>query len=121
MKLLGRRPAASGIAVVALRIVATMLTGVCLAIAMPGAHVTGITLAMPELDRKRLEVLKEAVPSASRVAFLFNKSPVSEKMAHGADVFAMIRRSATQVDKILKGAKPADLPVELPTKVDLIV
>jgi putative tryptophan/tyrosine transport system substrate-binding protein len=42
-------------------------------------------------------------------------------IAYSADFLDLERRSATFVDKILKGAEPADLPVEQPTKFDLIV
>ena len=42
-------------------------------------------------------------------------------MAYGADSVAVYRQSATFVDKILKGRKPADLPVELATKFRLVV
>ena len=71
-------------------------------------------------ERKRIVELagKNRLP-----AIYFQKEFVDEGglMSYGADFADLYRRAAIYVDKILKGAKPADLPVEQPTKFEFII
>jgi ABC transporter substrate binding protein len=62
--------------------------------------------------------------TASHLAALFPEKEVAEAgglLAYGPSIPASFRRAAAYVDKILRGAKPADLPVEQPTKFELVV
>jgi len=42
-------------------------------------------------------------------------------MSYGIDLVDVFRQTATYIDRVLKGAKPADLPVQLPTKFELVI
>ena len=60
----------------------------------------------------------------SRIPTIFGASEFVDGgglMSYGPSYPAMFRRAATYVDKILKGAKPADLPVEQPTKFEMVI
>jgi len=62
--------------------------------------------------------MKYRLPSISGI---FEYAEVGGLLAYGQNVTRYFYRAATYVDKILKGAKPADLPVEQPTKFELII
>jgi putative ABC transport system substrate-binding protein len=179
--------------------------GLVTSLARPGGNVTGFVSLSPELNTKRLEILKDAVPKLSRVGLLrppgtstitdlqlkelrpaaqalklkleeiktqpdakglesafqtakqkqvnaimttqnrtffaerkrvvelaakyrlpsiyYQKEFVNEGglMSYGVDYDDIYRRAAVYVDKILKGAKPADLPVQQPTKFEFVI
>jgi putative ABC transport system substrate-binding protein len=65
-----------------------------------------------------------ALAAKSRLPAVYGFREAAEAgglMAYGASVPLMYRSAATYVDKILRGAKPADLPVEQPTKFELVI
>jgi putative ABC transport system substrate-binding protein len=74
------------------------------------------------LSDQRIRIADLAV--RSRLPSIFWDRPFAEAgglMAYGPSSADMYRRAATYVDKILKGAKPADLPVEQPTKFEFVI
>ena len=174
--------------------------GLVASLARPGGNITGLATSAGQERAKQLELFKEAVPSLSRVAVLWNQSGVRTfreaesaaqrlgleflslelrspdeldavlagaiagradglmvtggpvfgflaprvvefavrgrlpamysnppyidaggLMIYAANILQNYRRAATYVDKILKGAKPADLPVQLPTTFDFVI
>jgi putative ABC transport system substrate-binding protein len=80
--------------------------------------VTGSPLAI--IHRKLIVTL---AATNKLPAIYWDRSPVTDGglISYGADLVAQYRHAATYVDRILKGEKPAALPVQMPTKYELVI
>jgi len=86
------------------------------------AHAVLMIAASSVIGDRRQEVVDLAVKSRLPVIYPFSSYvEAGGLMFYGANLTDLDRRAATFVDKILKGAKPADLPVEQPTKFELVI
>ena len=76
----------------------------------------------PVLTRHQKQIaelaIKNPLPSMNETSDMVEAGGLASYSANDADQF---RRAAYYVDRILKGAKPADLPVEQPTKFELVI
>jgi putative ABC transport system substrate-binding protein len=81
-----------------------------------------LVLVDPILHRQQRHIVELAVKSRLPAIYPFKQNvEAGGLMAYGADLLDLYRRAATYVDKILKGAKPGNLPIEQPTKFELVV
>lgn len=81
-----------------------------------------VVMTSPFLSTERRRIVKLAL--ARRWAVIGSNSDYAEAgalLSYGADGSANFRRAAWYVDRILKGAKPGDLPMEQPTRLELVV
>ena len=79
-------------------------------------------LRNPVLVANKIEVIR--LVANARLPAIYDEREFVEAgglMAYGANLDDLYRRMATYVDRLLKGAKPSDLPVEQPTKFELVV
>jgi len=94
-------------------------TGVVAGLAHPGGNITGLSAIVSDLGQRIIDLaMRHRLPAiyASR-EFV----DVGGLITYGVSYPDLYHRAATYVDKILKGAKPGDLPVEQPTKLELVI
>jgi putative ABC transport system substrate-binding protein len=79
-------------------------------------------LMSPVLTRDRKDIIERAAKYRLPAIYEWREFvEVGGLMSYGSSLIDLTRRAAVYVDKILKGAKPGDLPVEQPTKYELVV
>jgi len=84
----------------------------------------GALLILPDPLTNTYQARIVKLAAKRRLPTMFTQRPpvgAGGLMSYGASYADLFRRAATYVDKILKGAKPADLPVEQPTKFELVI
>ena len=88
-----------------------------------GAHAGALTvLATSMLNSERRRLVNLAAKNRLPAMYPYREFvDAGGLMAYGADLADLIRRAATYVDKILKGSKPGDLPIEQPTKFEFVI
>jgi putative tryptophan/tyrosine transport system substrate-binding protein len=95
--------------------------GLVASLARPDGNLTGINFFGAELTAKRLALLRELVPTAARVAVLVNPAEAGGLMSYSASLADAFRQVGEYAGRILKGAKPADLPVVQSSKFELVI
>ena len=87
--------------------------------ARPNALFVGINPAGFALRKELADfAMRERIPM---FAFAREQAALGALMSYGIDYADVFRKAAVQIDKIFKGAKPADLPIEQPTKFELVI
>jgi putative ABC transport system substrate-binding protein len=91
--------------------------------AMTREHVRAlVVLPSPMFYGEHQRIVELALTSRLPAIFAFREAAdAGSLMSYGANLPDLFRRGAIQADKILRGAKPADLPVEQPTRFELVV
>jgi putative tryptophan/tyrosine transport system substrate-binding protein len=80
-----------------------------------------LTINSPILISNRAQIVELAAKSRLPAMYSDRRFTDAGMMFYGVNIFDLDRRAAVYVDKILKGAKPADLPVEQPMKFEFII
>ena len=91
--------------------------------AMLKGHTVGVVVLQgPTLFLQRMQVIDLATKRRLPTVFMWREGPEAGALgSYGPSLLDLRRRAATYTDRILKGAKPADLPVEQPTKFELVL
>jgi putative ABC transport system substrate-binding protein len=83
-----------------------------------GLIVTAITLSTVHLETIISVAARNKLPTIYPYLYFANSGGL---ISYGTDNFDLYRRAASYIDRILKGEKPADLPVQAPTKFELVI